>query len=293
MTESEPTRRGMIGLGLLGAAAPAALFVAGTPALADNVPGDKLAEVLSRGHLIVGTGTDIPPFYFTDENGKLIGLEIDLGRLLANGLFGDPGKVEFVIQTSDSRIPNLIANRVDITIQNLTVTAGRAQLIDFSIPYFRTGQGFLLLADGKYKAFADLKTAGDAVTVSALQNSFIADWVHEVLPAAKVVQYPSPDAALQALNAGQADTHYIDHSQIDYLISKMPRKYLDSGFTHKSGSIACGLKAGQPRFLNFINTALREAMVGVDYSSYAGMLKQWLGIDVPMPKVGYPHELIS
>ena len=66
---------------------------------------------------------------------------------------------------AENILANLIANRVDITIQNLTVTAGRAQLIEFSIPYFRTGQGFLLLGEGKYKSFADLKAAGGAVTV--------------------------------------------------------------------------------------------------------------------------------
>jgi polar amino acid transport system substrate-binding protein len=285
----------MIGLGVLGGGALAVAGLAGgaVPARADDAPSDKLAEILARGHLIVGTGSDLPPFYYTDENGTLVGLEIDLARLLAKGLFNDPDKVEFIMQTPDSRIPNLVSNRVDITLQNLTVTAPRAQQIEFSIPYYRTGEGFLLLQDGPYKSFDALKAAGSGVVVSAIQNAFIADWVHEVLPDAKVVQYPTPDAALQALNAGQAATHYVDHSQIDYLISKMPGRYLDSGVTNKAGSLACGIQAGQFRFLNFVNTALREAMVGVDYTTYAGILKKWLGIDVPTPKVGYPHEVIS
>lgn len=293
---SSLNRRDMFGIGILsGAAALAAAtaVISPTPAQAQRSTGDKLQEVLARGHLIVGTGSDLPPFYFTTERGTLDGLEIDLAHLLAKGLFNDESKVEFVVQTSDSRIPNLLSNRVDITIQNLTVTAPRAQQVDFSITYYRTGQGFLIRKNGSHKSFDELKSAGARATISALQNVFAADWIHEVLPEAKVVQYPTPDAALQALNAAQADAQYVDHSQIDYILAKMPDRYIDSGFTHKAGSLACGIAPGQLRFLNFVNTALREAMIGVDYTRYAGMLKKWLGVTVPAPKIGYPRELIS
>lgn len=290
------SRRNLFGMGVLGGAATLAgtsTLISPTPARAQGSSGDKLQQVLARGHLVVGTGSDLPPFYFTNENGDFDGLEIDLARLLARGLFNDERKVEFVVQTSDSRIPNLLSNRVDITIQNLTVTAPRAQQIEFSITYYRTGQGLLMRKSGPYKSFDELKGAGARATISALQNVFIADWVHEILPDAKVVQYPTPDAALQSLNAAQADAQYIDHSQIDYMLAKMPDRYIDSGFTHKAGSLACGIAPGQFRFLNFVNTALREAMIGVDYTRYAGMLKKWLGVTVPTPKIGYPHELIS
>ena len=64
------------------------------------------------------------------------------------------------IQSSDSRIPNVLTDKVDITCQFMTVTAGRAQQVDFTIPYYREGVGLLLMKNGKYKNFEDLKAAG-------------------------------------------------------------------------------------------------------------------------------------
>ncbi|MDQ0474226.1 transporter substrate-binding domain-containing protein [Labrys wisconsinensis] len=287
-------RRALLGASLLAGMGGAALAL---PAAAQSSAGaagdDKLQEVLSRGHLIVGTGTDIPPFYFRQENGDLAGFEIDLARLLAKGLFNDPGKVEFVTQTSDARIPNLLANRIDLTIQNLTVTAGRALQIDFTVPYYRDGQGFLLRADGRYRDFAALKAAGADTTISAIQNVFIESWIREVLPDAKVEQFATPDAALQALNAGRADAHYITYSRIPWTLKQLPGRYLDSGFSHRAGSVACGIRQGQPRWLSFLDTALREAMTGVDFAAYAALFKTWLDTDLPAPRTGQPHEFAA
>ena len=74
-----------------------------------------------------------------------------MGHILAKAIFDDPDKVEYVIQSSDSRIPNVLTDKVDITCQFMTVTAGRAQQVDFTIPYYREGVGLLLLKNGKYK----------------------------------------------------------------------------------------------------------------------------------------------
>jgi polar amino acid transport system substrate-binding protein len=101
----------------------------------------KLYEVLKRGKVIVGTGSTNPPWHFEDAQGNLIGFDIEMASLIAKGLFDDPSKVEFVREASDARIPNLQTNQVDAVFQFMTVTAQRAQLVDFSIPYYREGVG--------------------------------------------------------------------------------------------------------------------------------------------------------
>jgi polar amino acid transport system substrate-binding protein len=251
---------------------------------------DKFAEIVARGRLIVGTGNDIPPFYFTDPSGQLTGMEIDLSRLLAKGLFNDASKVEFVSQTSDARIPNILSGRVDVTIQNLTVTPARAQQVEFTIPYYRAGQGFMLRAGGRYKNFEDLRAAGAAVTVSTIQNVFVESWVKGALPEARVEQFPGADAALQALSAGRVDAQFITHSRIVWTVKEAPDRFVDSGYTFRANSIACAIRPGEPRLLNWLNTALREAMAGVDFDDYAALYKNWLSIDVARPKTGYPRE---
>lgn len=87
----------------------------------------RLDNVLKRGHLIVGTGSTNAPWHFQGADGKLQGFDIDIGRMVAKGLFNDPSKVEFVVQSSDARIPNLLTDKVDMSCQFITVTASRAQ----------------------------------------------------------------------------------------------------------------------------------------------------------------------
>ena len=106
---------------------------------------DKLQEVLQRGKLIVGTGSTNPPWHFKDEKGDLVGYDIDIAKVVAKGLFNESkSKIEFVTQASDARIPNITTGKVDITCQFMTVTAGRAQQVAFTIPYYREGVGLLL-----------------------------------------------------------------------------------------------------------------------------------------------------
>ena len=54
----------------------------------DSVDDSKLKQVLDRGKVIVGTGATNPPWHFEDDNGKPIGMDIDMAKLLAAGLFG-------------------------------------------------------------------------------------------------------------------------------------------------------------------------------------------------------------
>ena len=146
-----------------------------SPALAqqsDNTEGatSKLYEIINRGYLIVGTGSTNPPWHFEDENGDLQGFDIEMARLVAKGLFDDPDAVEFVRQASDARVPNLQTDKIDVVFQFMTVNPQRAQLVEFSIPYYREGVGTLLPVDSPYSGALDMAEAGDAVTVSILAN---------------------------------------------------------------------------------------------------------------------------
>ncbi len=97
----------------------AATFLS-TPVLAE---GSKLDEVLARGHLVLGTGSTNAPWHFKSADDKLQGFDVDMGRIVATALFGDPDKIEYVNQSSDARIPNITTDKVDLTCQFMTVTA--------------------------------------------------------------------------------------------------------------------------------------------------------------------------
>src|SRR5262245_23862258 len=129
----------------------AALASVGVPALRaraiDSIDDSRLKTVLDRGRVIVGTGATNPPWHYEDANGLPIGMDIDMAKLLAGGLFGleradiqtekPRDYIEFVIQEANQRIPNLLTDKVDVNFQFMTVTAQRATQCEFTIPYYR------------------------------------------------------------------------------------------------------------------------------------------------------------
>lgn len=201
------------------AASFVAAVLAAMPAQAQQA-SSKLDEVLSRGHLILGTGSTNAPWHFKSAEDKLQGFDVDMGRIIAKALFGDPEKIEFVNQSSDARIPNITTGKVDITCQFMTVTGERAQQIAFTIPYYREGVGLMLKADGKYADYEALKAAGSSVTISVLQNVYAEDMVHAALPEATVDQYESVDLIYQALESGRADAAATDQSSLAWYMTR-------------------------------------------------------------------------
>lgn len=272
---------------LLGLAGALAVLTAG---VANAQTESKLDEVLDRGKLIVGTGSTNAPWHFMDQSGKLVGFDVDIAKIVAKALFDDPEKVEFVNQSSDSRIPNLTTNKVDLTCQFMTVTGGRAQQVEFTVPYYREGVGLLLLANGKYKSYDELKAAGGKVVISVLQNVYAEEMVRKALPEAKVDQYDSVDLIYQALNSGRADAAATDQSALRWFMNQNPGRYLDAGYGWNPQTYACAVKRGDQVWLNFINTALHEAMTGVEFDAYAASFKRWFGVELPPPAIGFPIE---
>ncbi|MGM3162331.1 transporter substrate-binding domain-containing protein [Dickeya undicola] len=250
----------------------------------------KLEDVLKRGYVVVGTGSTNAPWGFQGADGQLQGFDIDVARILAKGLFNDPNKVQFVQQSSDARIPNLLTDKVDLTCQAMTVTAQRAQQVAFTIPYYREGVALLLLANSKYQQLDDMNAAGTSLRVAVLQNVYAEQLVHQALPKATVSQYDSVDLMYQALNSGRADAVATDQSSARWLMVQTPGRYHSPDYAWSPQTYSCALKRGDQEWLNYINTALHEAMSGVDFGDYAAAYKKWFGVTLPSPAIGFPVE---
>lgn len=252
--------------------------------------GSTLDKVLARGHLVMGTGSTNAPWHFKGADDTLQGFDVDMGHIIAKALFNDPSKVEYVNQSSDARIPNITTGKVDITCQFMTVTGARAQQVAFTIPYYREGVGLMMKAGGPYKDYEALKAAGSKVTVAVLQNVYAEDMVHAALPQAKVDQYDAQDLIYQALNSGRADAVATDQSSIGWFMTQNPDRYVDAGYGWGPQTYACAVKRGDQDWLNFVNTALHEAMTGVEFDTYAKSFKTWFGKALPPPQIGFPVE---
>ena len=225
-------------------------------------PGDsQLRTVLDRGHLIVGTGSTNAPWHFEDDQGKLTGMDIAMARILAKGLFDDETKVEFVLQDPAARIPNVITGKVDITIQFMTVSPSRAQLVNFSRPYYIEGVALLSKPGSPREKWEALQAGGADTKISILQNVDAEASVHKVLPEAQVLQLDTQANVIQALEAGRADAAAVDLSTVWWLAKRQPDKYADAGFSWNSMLYSAALRQGDLDWLQFVDTTLQRGDV--------------------------------
>lgn len=270
-----------------------ALIGAGFPAanaLAQQSPEDSLlSKVLDRGHVVVGTGSTNPPWHFEDENGDLVGFDVEMGRILSMALFqGDPDKVEFLIHEADARIPDLLADKVDINFQFMSIFPARALQVEFTIPYYREGVTLILRADSPYNNLADLE--GQNAKIAILQNVTAEPMVHRGVPDAEVHQLESVAATLEALKAGRVDATAIDMSTGQWYINREPDTYKVVPEGWDSQSYGGAVKPGDQIWLNFVNTVLREAMLGFDFALYQEAYARYFSDEIPSPQLGFPVE---
>ena len=136
-------------------------FGDGTP-----VSVTSAAEDSSKDQLIVVTEPGFEPFEYTDGD-KYAGIDMEMAKLLADYL----GK-ELVIKPIefDSIFQTLNTNGADLGMAGITVNEKRAQLVQFSDPYYDAAQKLIVRSDDT--TFDECKTKED---VEKILNGFSSD----------------------------------------------------------------------------------------------------------------------
>jgi len=292
-------RRGAVASGAAVAAASLTSLNPYRALAVDSYDDSRLKQILDRGKLIVGTGATNPPWHFEDDNGQVVGMDVDMAKILAGGIFGIETKdklndemtrplIEFVIQEANQRIPNLLADKVDVNFQFMTVTALRAVQVEFTLPYYREAATFLLPIDSEYNSLADMQ--GKGVTISALQNVGVDTDIKIAIPDATVEQLPSIADAITAMDSGRADAALVDLSSGKYFAANAGDRYKFTPESINPNTYAASVKPGDQIWLNYVNTVIHEACVGYDFPVYKQAFKTWFGEDLPPLVAGFPSE---
>lgn len=282
------SRRIFLAGGAVFAGAASTLGFRAQPAFAQEEATGRLKQVLDRGHVLVGTGSSTPPWHFEDEEGNLVGMDIEMGRILANALFGDPEMVEFVIQAADARIPNLLSDKVDITIQFMSVTRERAQLVNFTVPYYREAVTLMFRADSPNNTVEDVLNQG--ISVATLQNVYAEDLVHNGVPDAVVSQFDSIANTILSLDSGRVDAALADFSTAQWYTRQSPDKYKYAPDPWSTHSYAAAVKPGDTIWSDFVDTVFHSALTGLDFDMYSAGFEQYFGDALQLPPPGYPTE---
>ncbi|HYB43366.1 MAG TPA: transporter substrate-binding domain-containing protein [Candidatus Methylomirabilis sp.] len=262
-------------------AALALLLSTLVPAAAEE--RSRLDIVLERGKLIVAALSPTPPFAFTDDKGQLVGFDIDIAHLVAEALFKDPTKIEFVVVNSEGRWPAIESGRADMGVGGTTTYPDRAVRVAFTRPFIDSGISILVAKKSGIKTLADLNSEKN--TVANLNNPQMADRAKKFFPKAKVLTFDTPSAEFLAVQSGRANALQIDTAVAEYFANTNKDQFdvLPQLLTPSQNN-GIFMKPGDFKWWLFLDTTVGELRSGSWYPRYAEIYQKWFGKNPPPQK---------
>jgi len=193
----------MITRAAVSAAVIAGFGIAATQAEAAN---DRFTKVLKRGTLIVGVKADYKPWGFRDSSGKLVGMEIDMAKDVADAMGVG---LKLVPVQSSNRMQFLQQGKIDLMIATMSDRTDRRKLVGIVEPNYYTSGTNLLAKKGAVKKWGDLKGKPVCGKQGAFYNKVVAKRY-----GAKIVAFVGNAEAKQALRDGKCVGWVYDDSSI-------------------------------------------------------------------------------
>lgn len=238
-----------------------------------------LNGIMKRGVLKVGMEAGYMPFEIKSKQGKIIGFDVDIAKMMAKEMGVE---LELVNTAWDGIIPALLTKKFDIIMSGMTITPQRNLQINFADPYIVVGQTILIkkeLAD-KVDSYRDLN---DPKYTIATKLGVTADFAtKKYMPKAELKLFETePEAAMEVIN-GKADAFVYDlpYCSIFYAQNKNKLAFLDEPFTYEP--LAWAVRKGDPDFLNWLNNFM--AQIKGD-GRYDMVHQKWFGSDAWLEKV--------
>lgn len=236
-----------------------------------------LAEVKQRGVLRVGTTGDYKPFsYRANAASPFIGLDIELAGRLAAAL---GVRLELVPTTWPALMGDFTADRFDVAMGGVSITAERGKSAFFSAPYLRDGKTPIARrADvARFQTLAQIDQPGVRVIVNPGGTNERFARAH--LSRAKLTVFPDNTAIFDEIVAGRADVMITD--AVETRLQQKLRPQL--GAVHPEAPFDVSEKAYLlPRddaFKSAVDTWLQPIAAGPEF---ARLLEKWL--DHPWPR---------
>ncbi|MEH6517156.1 MAG: cation:dicarboxylase symporter family transporter [Halioglobus sp.] len=212
----------------------------------------RLALITQRGTLRVGYTPEALPFAFSNEQGEIVGFDIELAHVLAK----DIGvSLEVVRVRLDDIGYALESGQLDIVMSGLAVTANRALKWNFSASPMDLTLGFLT-ADHRRKEFSSIEKLRGAVDLKLgiVQSDLALRRLIELeIPGVELISIESPRAFLRG-NVPELDAvvHSVEGGSAWTLLYPSYVAVIPAPGNLKL-SMAYPLPQGEPHWENFVS----------------------------------------
>jgi ABC-type amino acid transport substrate-binding protein len=224
-----------------------------------DIPIDgKVAEIIERGTLLIGTTGDYRPLSFREGDGTYWGFGIEVAKEIANGLGAE---TEFVKTSWPTLTADVLSEpqTFDFAIGGITITDARRETMLMSDGYLANGKTILCRVSerDKYKSLADIDKPEVRVMVNpgGLNEKF----ANENLTYATIIVHQKNEEIPTLIAEGEADVMITEITEAPYYIQTDPRlaaPLLNKPFTH--GEIGVLMQKGQEDLLQMVNNTIQK-----------------------------------
>jgi len=220
--------------------------------------------------LRVGVTSNAQPLVYRQGN-KIVGLEADFARELATYL----GKsLQFVEYDWEDLIPSLMANKIDIIMAGMTITALRKVRITFCIPYLKSGQMALIRREDAARFSTGLFTLTTNSAIGVIKNTFGEYFVDEQYGSVKKIAYSKSQNAVEALIDRRIDMFIYDGPMVLYLASANETRGITALFSPLTEEyLAWAVRKDNKELLESANSFLKT--INND-GRYKQLIKHWI-----------------
>jgi len=240
------------------------------PAPGKMPAGSYMAEIQKRGRIVLGTSQDT--LLFSSRNaftGAVEGFDVDMGRQIAEAIFGDPNKIQIKVIGYDKRVSSTVDGSVDIVADTMTINCARWKDVNFSTVYYDAGQKVLVSTASTAKSIEDL----GGKRVCSANGSTSLDNIAKVKSKPIPVGRPGFTDCMVAFQQNQVEAISTDDTILVGLAAQDPyAKVVGPRFTEEPYGIATSKK--HPEFTRFVNAVLAKNKAD---GTWKATYDKWLG----------------
>ena len=222
-----------------------------------SFPADStMAKLSSAGKITIGTKFDQPLFGQKGLDGKPVGFDVEIGKLMAAKLGIPADKIEWVETVSANREQFLKQGKVDMIVATYTINDKRKAEVDFAGPYYEAGQALMVNKDNNsITKPEDVKGKNVcSVTGSTPASTIVEKYGAVLVPAATY------SACLEPLRNHQVEAVTTDNVILAGFVSKEPDAFkLASDQTFTKEPYGIGLKKDDTAFRTWVNDQLEAS----------------------------------
>lgn len=155
-------------------------------------------ELISDGSLSVCSDIPYPPFEYYDDEGDVVGFDIDIAEGLAEALDLDLEVIATGFEGIQSGVA-LDAQQCDLAISGMTITEERQENMLFSDPYLDDNLGLLAASGAGIESLDDLDDVAVGVQAETTGADYAAEEDYETS------EFPDSGLLIQGLESGQVE----------------------------------------------------------------------------------------